>query len=66
MPKKTLNGYWTSKENKNLTVYVERVFKKGYVTGFSYLKTDKGEVIGRLKCSHDELKENYIQKKYDN
>ncbi|MDW8515098.1 hypothetical protein [Priestia flexa] len=59
MKKGSLNGYWTSKEDKNRYVFVERVFKKGYVTGFSYLKVADGEVISSLKITHDELQEQY-------
>jgi hypothetical protein len=56
---KSLNGYWTNKADKNCYVYVERVFKKGYVTGFSYLKVSDGEVISQLKITHEELQEQY-------
>jgi hypothetical protein len=56
---KSLNGYWTSKIDPNRYIYVERVFKKGYVTGFSYLKIAKGEVVGALKITHEELQRDY-------
>lgn len=62
MPKEDLNGYWTNKENPNIYVFVEKTFKKGYVTGFQYEKlSNGGEKIfyPGIKLTHDELKEQY-------
>lgn len=57
-----LNGYWTSKENPDVTVYVDRVYKAGHVVGFSYTKTEThGEVIGEFKATHEELKDGYTR-----
>ncbi|UYL93917.1 hypothetical protein PK21_gp74 [Geobacillus phage vB_GthS_PK2.1] len=54
-----LNGYWTSKTDPNVTVYVEKVYKKGYVTGFKYKKMPFGEVHSRFKATFDELLKQY-------
>lgn len=57
---KSLNGYWTSVIDPCRYIYVERVFKKGYVTGFSYLRLGEGkEVVGALKITHEELQRDY-------
>ncbi|WP_281998651.1 hypothetical protein [Priestia flexa] len=66
MPKKeTLNGRWVHKENLDKTLFVERVYKAGYITGFGYLKTEKGEVISQQKLTHDELKRDYKKQEYN-
>lgn len=57
--KQRLNGYWVHKTNPDVTVYVEKVWKAGHVTGFSYTKTPKGTVHGELRITHDELKQDY-------
>lgn len=62
MPKETLNGYWVKKDDPSVTIYVERVFKKGYVTGFKYTDEMGSTVIGQLKISHEELLEQYERK----
>lgn len=60
MPK-SLNGYWTCKADNNRYIYVEKTFKKGYVTGFSYLSVDGKTVISTtpLKITHEELQNQY-------
>lgn len=62
---KSLNGYWISNENPDVTVFVEKVYKKGTVTGFKYTKIRQGEVIGEFKATHEELQRDYTQKKYE-
>ncbi|WP_257064241.1 hypothetical protein [Priestia megaterium] len=64
MAKERLNGYWVSKKYPNMTLYVERVYKAGYVTGFGYLKSEEGELISKEKMSHEELKNDYVRKGY--
>lgn len=62
MPKQKLNGYWTNKANPDMYIFVEKVFKKGYVTGFKYSKNAEGkEVIhlDGLKITHEELERDY-------
>lgn len=56
---KRLNGRWVNKADSNITVFVEKVFKKGYVTGFIYTKTPEGEIHGQMKMSQEELLDNY-------
>jgi hypothetical protein len=58
----SLNGYWVKKDDENETVYVEKVFKKGYVTGFKYLSTPAGTIHSQFKITHDELLEQYNRK----
>jgi hypothetical protein len=58
---KSLNGYWQSKTDPAVTVYVEKVFKKGYVTGFHYRKVSDGTVHAPLKISHEELQRDYTR-----
>lgn len=61
MGKEKLNGYWTKKFGGHY-VYIERVYKQGYVTGFKYWKNDEGHQIqGQIRLTHDELKENYLK-----
>lgn len=57
-----LNGYWVNKDNEQETVYVEKVFKKGYVTGFGYLTTEKGQIHSQFKATHEELQRQYNRK----
>ncbi|AQY55094.1 hypothetical protein [Geobacillus phage TP-84] len=57
-----LNGYWISKTDPNVTVYVEKVYKKGYVTGFKYMKVADGEIHSRFKATFDELLDQYERK----
>lgn len=61
--KEKLNGYWVEKENPDNYIYVEKVFKKGYVTALSYFKVNDKEVIGpTIKLTHKELKEKYTKR----
>jgi hypothetical protein len=57
--KETLHGYWVSKKDPSVTICIDRVFKKGYVTGFKYTKIPEGTVHGQLKISTEELLEQY-------
>jgi hypothetical protein len=61
MSKPRLHGYWVNKENPNITVFVEKVYKAGYVTGFKYEKLpDGGELIyPPFKVTWDELQEKF-------
>jgi hypothetical protein len=62
VPKESLNGYWTNKSNSNIYVFIEKTFKKGYVTGFEYEKlSDGGEKIfaGGFNCTVEDLKEHF-------
>lgn len=63
---KRLNGRWIKKSDPNVTVFVEKVFKKGYVTGFTYIKINGVEHMSMnpLKISHEELQNEYEQVKY--
>jgi hypothetical protein len=58
---KSLNGYWNSKKEENVEIYVEKVFKKGYVTGFHYRKVSDGVVHSPLKITHEELERDYTR-----
>lgn len=60
MAKERLNGYWTRKYGGHY-VFVDRVYKKGYVTGRKYYKTDEGEVMGDFRATHEELKRDYLK-----
>lgn len=62
MAKQKLNGYWVSKTDPDVTIYVDRVYKKGYVTGFRYKKIPEGELASQLKITHEELLEQYERK----
>jgi len=62
MTKQKLNGYWVSKSDPNVYIYVDRVYKKGYVTGFWYKKIPEGELASPLKITHEELLEQYERK----
>lgn len=59
MTKQRLNGYWVDKIDPDVTIFVEKVFKAGHVTGFKYTKTPKGTVHSELKISHEELQRVY-------
>jgi hypothetical protein len=62
MAKERLHGYWTSKENPNIYVFVEKVYKAGYVTGVMYERLEGGGekiFFPGLKCTHEELLEKY-------
>lgn len=62
MAKERLNGYWYHKEYPKVYVYVDRVYKAGYVTGVHYEKTDGGEVASELRVTHELLKALYKRK----
>ncbi|QNR70374.1 hypothetical protein IAQ67_28885 (plasmid) [Paenibacillus peoriae] len=64
MAKEKLNGYWIKNDDPNVTVYVDKVFKKGYVIGFMYRKAELGEVVSRFKVENKELINNYTKKVY--
>lgn len=57
--KEKLNGYWTSEADPAITICIDRVFKKGYVTGYSYVKTLAGTVYGKIKLTNEELLSGY-------
>jgi hypothetical protein len=61
MGKPKLYGYWISKENPNIKVFVERVYKSGHVTGFKYEKLPNGgELIHPpFKATWEELQEKF-------
>lgn len=63
MAKQSLHGYWTSKEDPNVYIVVDKVYKKGYVTGFRYEKIPVqdgyGEVASQLRITQEELLSNY-------
>lgn len=62
MAKERLNGYWTSKADKAVYIFVEKVYKKGYVTGLTYRRTDDGEVfLPPFKMLTEELTSGYVQ-----
>jgi hypothetical protein len=63
---KSLNGYWIKKADPNIKIFVEKVFKKGYVTGFEYITINGVEYpsMTPLRISHEELKSEYEQVKY--
>ena len=56
---KSLNGYWVNKADKSISLYVERVYKKGYVTGFKYHKIAGATVHSQFKATHEELQNDY-------
>ena len=56
-----LNGMWERKNDPADYIRVERVYKKGYVTGFQYFNRDGQEVISTtpVRMTTEELKERY-------
>lgn len=63
MKQKRLNGYWT-KNDGSCYVFVVRVYKAGYVTGFRYFKRPDGkEVIDTkpFRATHEEIERDYIK-----
>lgn len=64
--KERLNGYWVSKEDPSIGVFIERVFKKGpkkgYVTGFSYVETIAGTVHAEFKATNEQLLNGFKRK----
>ncbi|ERH59206.1 MULTISPECIES: hypothetical protein [Bacillus amyloliquefaciens group] len=64
MAKTRLNGYWDNRLDANETVYVDRVYKKGYVTGFKYLQVGEHEVISPFRATYEELEGKFNQRKY--
>lgn len=61
--KDNLRGYWVSQADPSITICVDRVFKKGYVTGYSYKKTDSGTIHGQFKATNEELLSGYKRDK---
>jgi hypothetical protein len=57
-----LQGYWISKSDRCTTVCVERVYKKGHVTGFKYQDEMGYTVHSQLKITWKELLEQYERK----
>ncbi|AQS44192.1 hypothetical protein LSG23_09390 [Bacillus velezensis] len=64
MAKSRLNGYWDNRLDANETVYVDRVYKKGYVTGFKYLQVGEREVTSPFRATYEELEGNYNKRQY--
>lgn len=58
---KRLNGRWIKKDDRNVEVVIEKVYKKGYVTGYQYERIGSGMVHSPFKTSHDVLQAQYKQ-----
>lgn len=61
--KERLNGRWVSNADESVSVWVDKVYKRGDVKGFTYKRLEEGgEVIGEFRATHEELQRDYTKK----
>ena len=54
------NGRWKSKTDPTVTLVIEKTYKKGYVTGFSYCTLPDGRrVHGKVKLTFSEIEQDF-------
>jgi hypothetical protein len=59
---KSLNGRWYSITDPAVSLFIDKTYKKGYVTGFKYRKLkDGGEIHAQYKGTYEELQTYYTR-----